>query len=205
MRAFAVVLIFASGLAGHAADLAALGYEEYADATTGAHLWLPSGYTVEIKEADEGSGPTRMSPAFSWDEGELAGLGVQVFGVLLMPAEEDKAKQFMDMFEGTYEFANLVPPGERKLSAERLVGFGPGAREGYKGRYEYDNAEDKPYASTMYYIDGGAYVYAFVLKWPRADAAAEEAAGRMEDGFSLGPKAEPEAAPAETPEPAPAD
>jgi hypothetical protein len=205
MRALAVALILASGPAGRAADLAGLGYEEYADATTGARLWLPPGYAAEIEEADNRSIPTRTSPAFCWDEGELAGLGVQVFGTVMMPAEGGKAKQFMELFEGTYEMANLVPPGERELAAERLAAFGPDARGGCVGRYEYENVDAKAYASPIYYIDAGVYVYAFVLKWPRANAAAEEAAGRMEDGFSLGPNAEPEAAPAEIPQPPPGD
>jgi len=185
MRVFATTLVFVSGLAVHAADLAALGYEEYADEATGAHIWLPPGYTVEIKETDKSRIPTRVSPAFTWEEGELAGLRLQVLGVVLMPTEEGKAKQFMDVCEGGYELTNLVPPEEQELTAERLAAFGPEAVEGRVGRYEYDTAEGEPSAGTIYYINAGVYVYAFVLKWPRDNAVAEEAAGFMGDGFSL--------------------
>jgi hypothetical protein len=201
MRAFGVILTLclASGPAVYAADPAAFGYEEFADDVTGARMWLPPGYTTEVKEGAETAIPKRVSPEINWEEGELAGLGVRVFGVVLMPENGGKAEQLADVFERTYDLENLVPPEERELAPERLAQFGPLALEGRVSRYEYDTAAGTPSASIVYYVNAGVYVYAFVLKWPRANAAAAEAAERISPTFSLEPPGEAAPPPPPTP------
>jgi hypothetical protein len=196
MKLLVATIVFASGLAGYAADLSAFGYEPFADDVTGARMWLPPGYTTELKETGKPLVPVRLCPDISWEEGELAGLGVRVMGTVLMPENGGKAEQLMEIFENkTYELENLVPPEERELSAERLAEFGRLAVEGRVGRYEYETAGGIPSASVVHYINAGVYVYAFVVKWPRANAAAEEAAGRIVTGLSLEEPGEAEAAP----------
>ncbi|MGD8718829.1 MAG: hypothetical protein PVH29_08405 [Candidatus Zixiibacteriota bacterium] len=200
MKLLALALVFASGLAGYAADLSAFGYEPLADDVTGARMWLPTGYTTELKEAAETLIPVRLCPDISWEEGELAGLGVRLMGVVLLPENGGKAEQLMVIFENkTYKLENLVPPEERELSAERLAEFGPLAVEGRVGRYEYEAAGGIPFASVIHYINAGVYVYAFVVKWPRANAAAEEAAERIVTGFSLEEPGTADAAPPSPP------